>query len=292
MDWRTIPSLSALRAFEATARLKSFTKAADALNVTHAAIAQHVRHLEDYFAETLVIRRGRGMDVTVKGAALAESLRTGFTAISDGVEALRQHAENRPLNISLTPAFAANWLMPRMGAFWAAHPEISVNLNPSPNLVDMVQENIDMAIRYGRGTWEGLHAEPLMDGDFVVVVRPDLVAGRKISTLRDVADIPWVFESYMLERKALIEAEGVNLDMVKIQMLHTNELVLSAVHAGLGASPQPLALVEKEIKAGRLKQVYKLKSDQLGYYMVTRKGRETPALLTFQKWLRRIAKER
>lgn len=290
MDWHNIPSLSSLRAFEATARLSSFSKAARELNVTHAAIAQHVRNLEVYFAETLVVRRGRGMAVTEKGTSLAESLRTGFLKIAEGVGNLQQFSEDRPLNISLTPAFAANWLMPRIGAFWAEHPEVTVNLNPSVHNVDLAQDGIDMAIRFGRGTWQGLNSEALTNGDHVVVVRADLVKGRTIKSLQDVADLPWLLENHMMEGKAMIENEGIDLAHAKISVLNTNELVLSAVRAGLGMSAHPMALVEKEINSGEFAKICTLKDDGLGYYMVTRKGRETSALLTFQKWLRRMAK--
>jgi LysR family glycine cleavage system transcriptional activator len=290
MDWHNIPSLASLRAFEATARLSSFSKAARELNVTHAAIAQHVRNLETYFTETLVVRRGRGMAVTEKGAALADSLQAGFLTIAEGVETLQHFSDDRPLNISLTPAFAANWLMPRIGAFWAENPAITVNLNPSARNVDLAQDGIDMAIRFGLGSWQGLHSEALTNGDHVVVVKPDLVKGRIIHTLKDVADIPWLFEGHMMESKAMIENEGVDLTDAKISVFSTNELVLSAVRAGLGMSAHPLALVEREIEAGSLTKICALKDDSLGYYMVTRKDRETPALLTFKKWLRRAAK--
>jgi len=290
MDWRNIPSLASLRAFEATARLHSFSKAARELNVTHAAIAQHVRSLESYFSETLAVRNGRGMAVTAKGAALANSLQSGFSTIADGVENLRRFSENRPLNISLTPTFAANWLMPRIGEFWGQHPDITVNLNPSIHLTDLAQDGIDMAIRYGRGNWQGLHSEVLTSGDYVVVVRPDLIKGRNYTCFQDLMDIPWLLENHLTERKTLLENEGINLETAKVSMLNTNELVLSALRAGLGMSSQPLALVEKEIEAGNLTKVCALKADGLGYYMVTRKGRETPALLLFQKWLRRVAK--
>ncbi len=290
MDWRKIPSLASLRAFEATARLSSFSKAARELNVTHAAIAQHVRSLEAAFSETLVVRQGRGMATTTKGAALAESLQSGFSTIAQGVEDLRHFSENRPLNISLTPAFATNWLMPRIGDFWAKHPDVTVNLNPSINLIDLARDGVDMAIRYGRGDWRGLECEALTSGDYVVVVHPDLIAGRTYNCLQDLIDIPWVFENHMTERKSLIENEGVDLAKVKTSMMNTNELVLSAVRARLGMSSQPLALVESEIKSGTLTKVCSMKDDGLGYYMVTRKHHETPALLTFKKWLRRAAK--
>ncbi|MCL4135204.1 UNVERIFIED_CONTAM: hypothetical protein GTU68_020882 [Idotea baltica] len=289
MDWTNIPSLSWLRAFEATARLGGFSAAADELNVTHAAIAQHVRALENYFAQTLVTRRGRGMAVTPIGRALADNLANGFAIIADGVETVHNENAQRPLNISITPAFAASWLMPRIGEFWAAHPEITVNLSPTTRLVDLARDSFDMGIRFGNGNWAGLDAEHLTSGNIVVVARADLVAGRNIKTLRDVCDLTWLFESHMLERKALVENEGIDLADCKVSMLNTSELVLAATRAGLGMSLQPQALVKHAIQSGELAQICALRDDGLGYYMVTRSGRETPALRIFQKWLRRAA---
>ena len=291
MDWRYIPSLASLRAFEATARLKSFSKAAQELNVTHAAIAQHVRNLETEFSETLVVRQGRGMVTTAKGAVLAQNLQSGFSTIVQGVKDLRSFSENRPLNISLTPTFATNWLMPRIGGFWSKYPDVTVNLNPSINLADLAHDGIDMAIRYGRGKWQGLHCEALTSGDFVVVARPDLVEGRYFTCLSDLTDLPWVFETHMMEGQSMIENEGIDLRTLKVSKLNTNELVLSALSAGLGMSLQPYALVEKEIKAGNLTKICNLHDDGMGYYMVTRVGRETTALVKFMKWLRREAAE-
>ncbi|GHA47618.1 transcriptional regulator [Amylibacter ulvae] len=291
MDWSNVPSLSWLRAFEATARLGSFSSAAQELNVTHAAIAQNVRALENYFAQTLVTRRGRGMAVTPRGRALADHLADGFTLIADGVETLHNHNAQRPLNISITPAFAASWLMPRIGEFWAAHPEITVNLSPTTQLVDLVKDGFDMGIRFGNGDWAGLECEHLTSGNIVVVARADLVAGRKIKTLQDICDLTWLFESHMLERKALVENEGIDLNNCKVSMLNTSELVLAATRAGLGMSLQPQALVAPSIKSGELAQICALRDDGLGYYMVTRFGRETDALRIFQKWLRRAAAE-
>lgn len=190
MDWRNIPSLSALRAFEAAARLRSFTKAADELNVTHAAIAQHVRALEAEFAEPLIQRQGRGVAATLHGQRLADQLTEGFMVISDGVADLRNVSENRPLNLTVTPAFASNWLMPRIGDFWNAHPEIQLNINPHMRLVDLRAEGFDIAIRYGEGVWPGLDAKLLTDGDFWVVATPGLLAGRTAECLADVVDLP------------------------------------------------------------------------------------------------------
>lgn len=285
MDWRTIPSLSALRAFEATARLGSFSKAARELNVTHAAIAQHVRGLEKEFAETLVVRQGRSMALTARGAEFATGLREGFLKIAQSSQNLRNHSETRPLNVTLTPAFASSWLMPRLGDFWSRHPDITVNLNPSPKLIDLTRDEFDMAIRYGRGEWKDVTISSLTCGGFVVVAHPDVIHGRTINCLADLQDVPWLLESHMYERRALIENEGVCLDDAQVRHFDSNELVLAGLHAGLGMSVHPLSLVQRDLDSGRLAKICSLKDDGLGYYILTRKDRETAALKTFKKWL-------
>lgn len=286
MDWTRIPSLAALRAFEAAARCQSFSKAARELNVTHAAIAHHVRSLEAEFSENLIVRQGRGVAVTPTGLQLAESLQSGFSIIANGVEKLRSQSEDRPLNISVTPAFATNWLMPRIGEFWAKHPEVSLNINPSISLVDIRKDGFDLAIRYGDGGWPNVKSELLTDGDFWVVSHPDLVKGRTVNCLPDVVGLPWLMESHMVERKAIVEREGIDFQQIKLTLLNTNGLVLSAVTAGLGISVQPKSLVEREVEAGALIKICELNQENLGYYMVALPDRQPKGLRAFQSWLR------
>jgi LysR family transcriptional regulator, glycine cleavage system transcriptional activator len=286
MDWARIPSLAALRAFEAAARCQSFSKAARELNVTHAAIAHHVRSLEAEFSENLIVRQGRGVAVTSAGLQLADSLQSGFSIIADGVEKLRSQSEDRPLNISVTPAFATNWLMPRIGEFWAKYPEISLNINPSIGLVDIRKDGFDLAIRYGDGGWPNVKSELLTDGDFWVVSHPDLVKGRTVTCLPDVVGLPWLMESHMVERKAIVEREGIDFQQIELTLLNTNGLVLSAVAAGLGISVQPKSLVEREVEAGELTKICELNQKDLGYYMVVLPDRQPKGLRAFQSWLR------
>lgn len=286
MDWTRIPSLAALRAFEAAARCQSFSKAARELNVTHAAIAHHVRSLEAEFSESLIVRQGRGVAVTSVGLQLADSLQSGFSIIADGVDKLRSQSEDRPLNISVTPAFATNWLMPRIGEFWAKHPEISLNINPSISLVDIRIDGFDLAIRYGNGEWPKVKSELLTDGDFWVVSHPDLVKGKTVTCLPDVVGLPWLMESHMAERKAIVEQEGIDFQQIKLTLLNTNGLVLSAVAAGLGISVQPKSLVERDVASGGLIKICELNQQDLGYYMISLPDRQPKGLRAFQAWLR------
>lgn len=291
MDWRNLPSLAALRAFEAAARHGSFTKAAAELNVTHAAIAQHVRALEAEFAEPLIVRQGRGVVATRHGQSLAEQLTAGFSVIADSVADLRAIAEDRPLNITLTPAFAANWLMPRIGDFWTKHPDILLNISPNTGLVDLRTDGYDIGLRFGDGNWPGLQSELLTDGDFWVVAQPKLLEGRRLNCLPDVVDLPWIMESQMMERRAVVEREGVCFDDIDVSLMSTNGLVMSAAKAGLGVTIQPKSLVESEVEAGGLQLVCALNQEGIGYHIVTVPGREPKGLRVFVKWLRSKAEE-
>ena len=287
MDWRKIPSLQALRAFEAAARNQSFSKAADELNVTHAAIAQHVRGLEAEFSESLIVRQGRGIVTTPAGMQLANSLRDGFATIAEGIEDIRSINAERPLQISVTPTFAAHWLMPRIGDFWTKHPDITVNINPNTDLVDLKNDGVDLAIRFGnREDWPKLDTELLTHGDFWVVAHPDLVKDINPTCLQDVVGLPWLFEDYMRERVTMLETEGINLEDANITLLGTNEMVISATESGLGVTMITKALIENEVKSGRLQKICEFKQDGLGYHMVTLPGREHRGLNTFRSWLR------
>jgi LysR family glycine cleavage system transcriptional activator len=285
MNWAKIPSLAALRAFEAAARCQNFSKAARELNVTPAAVAHHVRSLEADFSESLIVRQGRGVAVTSSGQILAEHLQKGFGVIADGIDQLRSQSEDRPLNIAVTPAFAANWLMPRIGEFWTKHPEVSLNINPSTDLVDLRKDGFDMAIRYGDGRWPNVTSELLTDGDFWVVAHPDLIKGRKVRCLPDVIDLPWVMEGNMLERRSIVEREGIDFEKVDLTLLNTNGLVLSAVASGLGVTVQPKSLVERQVKVGELAKICEVSQQDLGYYIVVQPNRNPIGLRAFQRWL-------
>ncbi len=291
MDWSGIPSLAALRAFEAAARHQSLSAAARELNVTHAAIAQHVRALEEDFSESLLVRQGRGVAPTAAGLVLAGRLSEGFQNIADAVDDLRTQGANRPLNITVTPTFAASWLMPRIGDFWAKHPEVRLNINPGAELVDLRRDGFDLAVRYGEGDWPRLTAELLTEAQYLALAHPDLIGDRVVTKVSDLTDLPWLLDSNVMERRRIIEQEGIDLDRVKVTTLTTNDLTLSAAVAGLGVTFQPGSLVEREIRSGQLKPLVALRERGLGYHLVTVPGRMHPGQRVFMSWLRKKARE-
>ncbi|WP_282605424.1 LysR family transcriptional regulator [Pelagibius sp. Alg239-R121] len=283
-----MPSLAGLKAFEATARQQNYSAAARELNVTDAAIRQHIRGLENFFGRSLVVRSGRGVALTANGTRLAAAVTSGFLTLQTGIEALRKDEETRPLKIALTPAFAENWLMPRLGLFWAEHPEIEIELSPSLKLADLKDGGFDMAIRYGRGIWPGYHSELLASAEYVVVATGAFLADRKFKSLAELGKLPWLFEASRTEHQLWAEERGIDFHAGQNKFYPTNSLVLSAARAGYGLSLQAYALVERDLEDGRLIKVFSEDPGTLAYYLVTRRERHKK-LVTFAEWLKENA---
>ena len=290
MNWRDLPSLAALRAFEVAARTGSYSSAAKELNVTHAAIAQHVRTVEAHLDKVLMFRDGRGMTPTETGAALAATLSAGFAQIFDGVNTATQDNETRPLNISVTPSFAENWLMPRLTRFWAEYPGFSLSVSPSAELVDLRRDGFDMAIRYGRGDWPGVERTHLVAADFSVVAAPSILKGRQVNALSDLYDLPWLFETTHREAKQWVLDSGLDMACCQANEVATGSMLLSALRAGGGVAVVSGALVEDDLQTGRLKAVLRHQREGVGYYIVQSPGIVPERVKTLKSWLLKSAK--
>ncbi|MEM7439869.1 MAG: LysR substrate-binding domain-containing protein [Pseudomonadota bacterium] len=289
MDWRDIPSLASLRAFEVTARHGTFSAAARELNVTHAAVAQHVRALEDFFSTELMYRAGRGMRLTDAGLRLSGALADGFGEIAEGVRQLKQSASGRPVRVSVTPAFGEKWLMPRLGDFWEKYPDIEVEIKPATRLMDLRHDDIDLAVRYGRGDWPGVEARPLAAARNIVVGSAKLLGKDRPTTAAAMMRYRWVVERYMHEAEFVAETLGFSFDEVEAHLVDTNALAVSAIRSGLGLGFQSAALISRELESGELVALTEPVQDNLGYYLVTLKGRETEQMRKFMRWVLRSA---
>ena len=289
MDWRNIPSLPALRAFEAAARTGSLSEAARELNVTHAAIAQHLRTVEKHLGLTLMQREGRGMVLTEMGRKLSLPLTEAFGKIADAVDAVTTADAQRPLCVTLTPTFASKWLMPRLGAFWKSHPDIPLALHPDRRSIDLVREGMDLAIRFGMGVWPGLDAELLLPANFSVVGAPSLLGDRTRLTPEEMTAFPWIIEEEWPEQFVWMRNIGIDVDRIESKPVPTEELALSAARQGYGLHVELSALIDEDLAAGLLRAVFDQCSADLGYYLVTRPGHAKPALRTFTRWLKSVA---
>src|SRR3954447_11618619 len=160
---RRLPPLNSLRAFEAAARHLSFTRAAEELNVTQAAVSHQVKALEERIGVKLFRRLTRGLLLTEDGHALLPDLREAFDRLAQAVDRIGRQGGQGTLNISLLTTFALGWLVPRLPRFQAAHPSIDVRLTTTARLIDFAVEDVDVAIRYGTGGWPGLRCDKILD---------------------------------------------------------------------------------------------------------------------------------
>lgn len=286
VDWHRFPSLSALRAFEAAASSGSFSAAARALNVTHAAIAQQVRGLERSLGVTLLVREGRGLSLTEDGARLAEGASTGFGTIAGIVNDITSQHTGRPLTVTMTPIFAEKWLLPRLKEFWTNYPEVPVSLRPDYRVMDLHRDRIDVAIRFGDGNWPGVEASFLTSARFVIVGAPSLWAGRGRPLLGDLATFPWITEGFWAEPAHWLAAQGIDISAAFRTELPSEELAMSAARSGLGLYVASAALVEPDLESGSLEILFDACDDNPGYYTVVPKGPHHPQARPFLRWLR------
>nr|WP_298683861.1 transcriptional regulator GcvA [uncultured Dongia sp.] len=286
---RELPNLLALRAFEAAGRHLSFTRAAEELFLTQGAISRHVRGLEDELGVKLFHRRARSMELTPQGAAYLSTVRQAFDLLASGSRQVRAARAQIRLKVALTASFAANWLLPRLSRFTAAHPEIGIDFEPSVQIIDLSAEGIDAAIRYGGGSWPGLDATALMSEEVFPVCSPALLA--KGPPLEEVADL--VHHNLLLsgprsDWEGWAAAADLDLQSVPRQtMLYDYNLVLQAALDGMGVALGRRILVEERLRSGELVQplVQSLRN-AMGYYLVTLPARRgDKSIDTFRNWL-------
>ena len=289
MDWRRVPSLFALRAFEAAARTGGLSSAASELNVTHAAVAQHVRALEAELGRQLLRREGRGMAPTTEGAALSAALTDGFSTIAEGWEAVRRDASERPLRVAVTASFAEIWLMPRLPKFWQAHPGVRVLLEPSPQVVDLGPGGPDLAIRFGRGGWDR-PSEILMCLGFVVVSAPGMMPTGDAGDPETFRHHRWLLDHSPAERLAWSKQTGLAVEEGNIEFLASTQMVLAGVRAGAGLSVQPEIMVRDDIARGTMESGFEMPCEpDLGYHLLRGVGPGSAAADAFLRWLKQEA---
>ena len=283
-----LPPLSALRAFEAAARHQSLSAAARELNVTHPAIAQQVRRLEEWFGTRLLERAGRGMALTQTGARLAVGLSDGFTAIANAVADISAEAETRPLRITLTPAFAVSWFMPRIGTFRAAHPDIELMLNPTSEVIDLIADDYDVAFRFGSGAWPGLEAQRVVATDVVPVASREFATAHPVGQLSDLAHVPWLQELGTDEIRTWLTAHDIDKLETRSVLNLPGSMMIDALRRGEGVALLARVTVQNELSSGELVALFEEEADaDLGYYMVYRPPPHRKPVADFLRWARR-----
>lgn len=285
MEWSNLPSLNSLRAFSAVAETGSYSQAARQLNVTHAAVSQQVKSLEERLGVSLVVRVGRGITLTSQGASLAHDLETGFTAIRRGVETLTGADACRPVQITTSPAFAVEWLMPRIAEFQQRHPEITLMLNPSVEVMDLKPGGIDLAVRYTDRRRLEKEVTAVLISDMVVIGTPSLIEDQVYEHPASLKNLPWLQELGTNEVAEWFERRGVTLDRPLMISQMPGNLIMQAVRRGDGISYTARAFFKDEIRSGNVVVLF---SDPVvgTYYIETSPGVMRAPVKTFLTWLK------
>ena len=294
---RQLPPLNSLRAFEAAARHLSFTKAAQELNVTPAAISQQVKLLEDYFSVLLFKRLTRALLLTKPGQMILPILQEGFDKLAEADNVLRSRQSDKVLTVSVPPGFGANWLLPRLDHFRAFAPEYEIRIDATEILIDFNRDNVDVALRYGNGQYAGLITECLITEHIIPLSSPTLLEGKH--PLKKPADLrfhtllhnSWVNQNMSPTGwPAWLKAAGVK-DVHSIPGIYFNQnsLLLQAAVDGQGVALEDAQIASDEIKNGRLVQLFCGQHEQVSsfcYYLVYPKHHlEYAKVKVFREWI-------
>jgi LysR family glycine cleavage system transcriptional activator len=234
----SLPSLSALAAFEAAARHLSLTKAADELNVTPGAISKQVRTLEDELGNPLFLRRHRALELTREGETLAGALREGFDRISSTFRQVKASGGQTSVTIGSTMAMAHLWLIPRMSAFWSSHQDIVVDHVISDHPHGLDRPDIDLRLRYGDGEWPDELSAKLYDDRILPLVSPDFAREHPVETIDDlsklqllsVEGIDWDWTTWA----DFFEELGYRHKVLNIRRFNSHVIALQAARSGQG----------------------------------------------------------
>ncbi len=295
--------LNALRAFEASARHRSFSAAAEELHVTPAAVGQLVRALEKWLGTPLFHRSTRGSARLVPTEAAARALpdiRAGFDRLLLGLERLREDAASGVLTVTVSPAFAAKWLLPRIDRFQASCPDTDVRLETSLMPVDFVAQRVDIGVRYGTGDWPGLRAEKLLDEEIYPVCTPGLLHDPdRLRTPADLAketlihDLSMESHAQFPSWNAWLQRAGVtDVTATRGMKINNSAAVLQAAIEGHGIALARSVMAREDVAAGRLVRLFPEIEFPLAlaYYVVYRpECSSLPRLVAFRNWLHKEA---
>jgi LysR family glycine cleavage system transcriptional activator len=293
---RAIPPLNPLRTFEVAARHRSFTRAAEELSVTAAAVSHQIKILEESLGIVLFVRQPKSLELTKAAQAYLPSIQKAFHQMAEATQQLQLRENSFTLKINVPPTFAVKWLMPRLIRFLKDHPSIDVKVSTSAQSVDFDREGFDLAVRYGRGVYPGLHAELCLPVEVFPVCSPTLLQGKHAlqepadlkhhillhddSTYADVSNPNWAMW--------LLHAGVLGVDATRGPSFWPSHLVINAAIDGMGVALAKRNWVEKDIEEGRLVKPFEISLPvEFSYYLVYPESRlKDPLITRFVDWVR------
>jgi LysR family glycine cleavage system transcriptional activator len=304
-----LPPLNSLRVLESAARNLSFSKAADELFVTKAAVSHQIKALEEYMGFALFERKNRSIKLTEAAEVALPKLREGFENLSEAVQLMQRHTQHASVNVCMAPSFAAKWLVPRLHKFSGVHPDIDMQITGDDTLItsrvsssNMSEwfrgDNIDVIIRFGTGNYPGYRVDKLFDVSAVPLCSPKLLEGENaLKTPDDLRNYTLLHDDTGYTGRPSwerwLELAGVKGIDAK-RGLHFNHVLLVLAGAvdeqGIGLSMEPLA--QHDIDAGRLCIPFDLKMPlDSSYYVIRPEGKSNEAVEAFVSWLLQEAAE-
>ncbi|KAF1051997.1 MAG: Glycine cleavage system transcriptional activator [Stenotrophomonas maltophilia] len=281
-----LPPLSTLRSFEAVARLGSVTQAAAELHVTHSAISQQLRQLENLLGIALLQREGRGLRLTEEGRLYALQVRRALRDIAEATRLARARPAEAELVVAVVPSFGQHWLVPRLPRFQQRHPQYRVRLLASLEVIDLRQGQADVAIRMGQGAWDGLARQRLFEDELVAVCAPGFNAGQLPASPREVLAAPLLFgfESWL----PWCQAAGVEPPSAAPRLTaNDSNLILEALRRGQGVAVERRSLVADALARGELVQLGETRAPYAHPYWLVWPEREgaKARVADFAAWL-------
>ena len=284
-----LPSLNALRAFDAAARHLSFTKAAQELHVTQGAVSHHVKALEAAFGFPLFIRRHQALELTAAGRAYVPVVRDAFERLSVGTADFLRAERSGKLTVSMSPNFAAKWMVHRLGRFAERHPALDLRISPSIHRVDFAREDVDMAIRHGDGRWPDLHVTRLCVEAFFPVCSPRLLErGPPLRTPADLRHFTLLHDTGWRNWPEWLAAAGAaDVDATRGPSFDYLANAIDAAVQGQGIALARTALAAQDLIQGRLVRPFAVSLPApFAYFIVCPRASATKQkVVLFRDWL-------
>ena len=294
---RHIPGLQSLKAFDASARHLSFTRAAAELNVTPAAVSHQIKELEDATGVTLFQRTSRHMQLTRQGQILKPAISDALDGLTKALQRIRDLEHPTQVRVTASPSIAAKWLVPRIDRFLESVPGADVRIDVSAAPLDFERDDVDVAIRFGEGIYPGLNVEKLFADMLFPVCSPELLKGKRpLKEPRDLLQFPLIHLDWEAQGaiwpnwRMWMLAAGVK-DYIDTRGLHFSQtsLAVQAAVDGHGVALGESTLVADDLAAGRLVKPFSLSlrsPAQFAYHLITRRDTaERPMIKAFRNWI-------
>lgn len=281
-----LPPLNSLRLFEAAARLSSFKNAAEELLLTPSAVSHGIQSLEEWLGVPLFLRTSKGLVLSEAGHAYVPVVREALQLLASGsAQVINRHGSGQ-LSISAAPTFGARWLLPRLHKFRVLHPEIQIVIDTAQERAELSEGGVDLAIRMGRGNWQGVIADKLVAEELVPVCAPSI--RERVQGLADIEQAPLIHVTRTSEDWATWAAETGRVvpDAARGLRFDTIQMAFQAASRGLGVAMGRKPLVNEELASGDLVEVWEAVPSKTAYWLVGAESRaDDPRIAAFRSWI-------